>query len=177
MHHSWKHQNSGWFQGPCMPNKRAKVSSTPICSLGTKDGCQLLVLDIPSKVIHGSCLKWLRLREERHMQWSLPNTIQYFIYSVPNKDMRVIRMLRMDFTRAQRRKPSFHLQSLWKASQARFSLHFILLPYYQGKLSPRVFASSLRTPNCRSFQAGSGFQIRAQFPSLAPSLTVNIPSF
>lgn len=29
MHHSWKHQNSGWFQGPCMPNKRAKVSSIP----------------------------------------------------------------------------------------------------------------------------------------------------
>lgn len=37
MHHSWKHQNSGRFQGLCMPTKRAKVSSTPICSSGTKD--------------------------------------------------------------------------------------------------------------------------------------------
>jgi len=59
-----------------------------------------------------------------------------------------------------------------------FLIAIILLPYHQGKLSPSVLVSYTMTPpNCRSLQAGSDFQIRAQFPSLAPSQTLNIPSF
>lgn len=95
---------------------------------------------------------------------------------MPNKEMWAIQMLRTDFMRAQREQ-SFHLQRLWKASQAPFSLHISLLSYHQGKLSSRDFVSGVVVPHGRSFQRGSGFHIRAHSPSLALSLTLDTPLF